>query len=174
MRRSWEAFDTLQNFKSLFFGGYQKLPKPFSCATTSIMNHQNDQCYADFCNEWCCDLEKTTKRKKNGMSLSKELAREEEGRNESSLKLPSSPLKKKEDGIKEEKSMKHSNSRREEKCIDKKDEGGYVLAKKMKELEMMDGSDMEHMLDVEEALHYYSHLRSPAYVDIVDKFFTDM
>ncbi|XP_021628075.1 uncharacterized protein LOC110626468 [Manihot esculenta] len=138
------------------------------------MNHQNDQCYADFCNEWCCDLEKATKRKKNGMSLSKELAREEDGCNESSLKLPSSPLKKKEDGIKEEKSMKHSNSRREEKCIDKKDEGGYVLAKMMKELEMMDRSDMEHMWDVEEALHYYSRLRSPAYVDIVDKFFTDM
>ncbi|OAY36743.1 uncharacterized protein LOC110626467 [Manihot esculenta] len=163
----------LQNFRSLFFGGYQKLPKPFSCATTSIMNHQNDQCYADSCNEWCCDLEKATKRKKNGMSLSKELAREEDGCNESSLKLPSSPLKKKEDGIKEEKSKKHSNSRREEKCMDK-DEGGYVLAKKMKELEMMDRSDMEHMLDVEEALHYYSRLRSPVYVGIVDKFFTDM
>ncbi|CAN1836519.1 hypothetical protein LINPERHAP1_LOCUS34803 [Linum perenne] len=50
----------------------------------------------------------------------------------------------------------------------------YVLAKKIKELEMVDVSDVEHVLDVEEALHYYSRLKSPAYLDIVDKFFTDM
>ncbi|MED6133934.1 hypothetical protein PIB30_032734 [Stylosanthes scabra] len=49
------------------------------------------------------------------------------------------------------------------------------LAKKMKELEMMmDTGDVEHVLDIEEALHYYSRLKSPVYLDIVDKFFMDM
>ncbi|GKB85791.1 hypothetical protein Tco_0958063 [Tanacetum coccineum] len=49
-----------------------------------------------------------------------------------------------------------------------------VLEQKMKELEMMDMKDEEHVLDVEEVLHYYSLLTSPIYQDLVDKFFTDM
>ncbi|KAK4754016.1 hypothetical protein SAY87_002120 [Trapa incisa] len=52
--------------------------------------------------------------------------------------------------------------------------GGLVLAKKMKELEMMEVGDMEHVLDVEEAIHYYSRITSPIYAGIVDKFFMDM
>jgi hypothetical protein len=44
----------------------------------------------------------------------------------------------------------------------------------MKELEIMDVTDVEHVLDVEEALHYYSRLKSPVYLDIVDKFFINM
>ncbi|KAJ9190158.1 hypothetical protein P3X46_001386 [Hevea brasiliensis] len=167
-----KSHKTLQHLKSLFFVGYQKLPKPFSCATSSKKNHQTDQFYTDFCNEWECDLEKATKKKKNGITLSKELAREEDGCNGSSLERPRNPLKKKEVGIKEEKSKKSSTLRKE--YSNKKDKGGYALAKKMKELEMMGGSDMEHVLDVEEALHYYSRLKSPVYLDIVDNFFTDM
>lgn len=52
--------------------------------------------------------------------------------------------------------------------------GARVLAQKMKEMEMMDAGDVEHLLDIEEALHYYSRLTSPVYLDIVDKFFMDM
>jgi hypothetical protein len=48
------------------------------------------------------------------------------------------------------------------------------VAQKLKELEMMDVSNVEHVLDVEEVLHYYSRLTCPAYLDIVDKFFMDM
>ncbi|KNA17227.1 hypothetical protein SOVF_082080 [Spinacia oleracea] len=51
----------------------------------------------------------------------------------------------------------------------------YMLAEKMKELEMMDDvGDVDHTLDVEEALHYYSRLTCPEYVDIVNNFFMDM
>lgn len=163
---------TLQHLKSLFFVGYEKLPRPFSCATSSIKNHKTDQYYTDFCNEWECDLEKAMNRKKNGITLSEKLAREEDGCVKSPSKLPQSPLKKKEERIEEEKSKKSSTSRKE--YSNKKDEGGYALAKKIKELEMMEGSDMEHVLDVEEALHYYSRLKSPVYLDIVNKFFTDI
>jgi len=49
-----------------------------------------------------------------------------------------------------------------------------VLAQKMKELDMMDSGDLEHVLDIEEALHYYSRLKSPVYLDIVDRFFIDI
>ncbi|GFP99922.1 hypothetical protein PHJA_002136300 [Phtheirospermum japonicum] len=52
--------------------------------------------------------------------------------------------------------------------------GADALARKMKDLEMMDANDMDHVLDVEEVLHYYSRLNCPSYVEIVDKFFTDM
>ena len=55
------------------------------------------------------------------------------------------------------------------------DGGSFALFQKMKELEMMnDAGDVDHMLDIEEVLHYYSHLTSPIYLDIVDKFFMDM
>ncbi|OAY52960.1 hypothetical protein MANES_04G125600v8 [Manihot esculenta] len=144
---------TLQHLKSLFF--------PFPCATSSIKNHKTDQYYTDFCNEWECDLEKAMNRKKNGITLSEKLAREEDGCVKSPLKLPQSPLKKKEERIEEEKSKNSSTSRKE--YSNKKDEGGYALAKKK--------SDIEHLLDVEEALHYYSRLKRPVYLDIV---FTDI
>lgn len=49
-----------------------------------------------------------------------------------------------------------------------------VISQRMKELEMMEFRDVDHVLDVEEVLHYYSRLRSPVYLDIVDSFFTDM
>ncbi|KAI3418970.1 uncharacterized protein J3R85_013471 [Psidium guajava] len=55
-------------------------------------------------------------------------------------------------------------------------EGGgvQVLAEKMKELELMGSADMEHVLDLEEALHYYSLLTTPVFLDIVHKFFMDI
>ncbi|KAH0921563.1 hypothetical protein HID58_021581 [Brassica napus] len=51
---------------------------------------------------------------------------------------------------------------------------GDMLAQKMKDLNMVDLRDVEHALDVREALRCYSNIRSPVYLDIVDNFFTDM
>lgn len=53
-------------------------------------------------------------------------------------------------------------------------ERSYILAKKMKELEMLDAYNMDHVLDVHEVLYHYSHLTCPVYLDIVDKFFVNM
>ncbi|CAN0901585.1 hypothetical protein LINGRAHAP2_LOCUS21499 [Linum grandiflorum] len=50
----------------------------------------------------------------------------------------------------------------------------WWVARKLKELEMMDTSDVDHVLDIEEVLHYYSRLSCPEYLDIVDKFFMDV
>lgn len=47
----------------------------------------------------------------------------------------------------------------------------HALAQKMKAMDMVDAGDLERVLDIEEALHYYSRLKSPVYVDIVDNFF---
>ncbi|KNA11448.1 hypothetical protein SOVF_134940 [Spinacia oleracea] len=47
-------------------------------------------------------------------------------------------------------------------------------AEKLKELEMMDKGNVDHKLDVEEFLRYYSCLTCPAYLDIVDKFLVEM
>ena len=55
-----------------------------------------------------------------------------------------------------------------------KGERSSLVEKKLKELEMLDKSNVEHVLDIEEVLHYYSRLTCPAYVDIVDSFFMDM
>lgn len=52
--------------------------------------------------------------------------------------------------------------------------GADIFAQKMKELGMMDPSDLEHVLDIEEALYYYSRLKCPIYLDIVDKFFMNI
>ncbi|ESQ35283.1 hypothetical protein EUTSA_v10008881mg [Eutrema salsugineum] len=51
---------------------------------------------------------------------------------------------------------------------------GDLLAQKMKDLNMVDLRDVDHALDVREALRCYSSIRSPVYLDIVDNFFTDM
>ncbi|GAB4852582.1 hypothetical protein Ancab_016796 [Ancistrocladus abbreviatus] len=49
-----------------------------------------------------------------------------------------------------------------------------LVAERLKVLEMVDNSNVDHALDIEEVLHYYSRLTCPAYVDIVDKFFAEI
>ncbi|KAE8659517.1 RAD3-like DNA-binding helicase protein isoform 1 [Hibiscus syriacus] len=86
-------------------------------------------------------------------------------------------LKIKETGGKEGKKKVRSSklSKGKEQYYYKRNrDGSYALAQKIKELEMMDVDDMEHVLDVEEALYYYSLLKSPVYLSIVDRFFMDM
>lgn len=53
-------------------------------------------------------------------------------------------------------------------------ERSYILARKMKELEMLDAYNMDHVFDVHELLHHYSHLTCPVYLDIVENFFVNM
>ncbi|PNX55583.1 hypothetical protein L195_g047003 [Trifolium pratense] len=49
-----------------------------------------------------------------------------------------------------------------------------VVEKKLKELEMLEMSNVDYILDIEEVLHYYSRLTCPLYIEIVDKFFMEM
>ncbi|XVE52098.1 hypothetical protein DITRI_Ditri02bG0094000 [Diplodiscus trichospermus] len=175
---------TLGNLKSFFFVGCKKLPKPplpdpFSCAGCSRKKHQKDQFYIDFFDDWEVSLEAAKMRRKNDAMTLKEQLREEDECSGSSFMdfADKSPVKnRKKHGDTEEKKKAGSSrlSKGEEQYCYKRNGGSYALAQKMKELEMMDVGDMEHVLDVEEALHYYSRLKSPVYLSIVDKFFMDM
>ncbi|CAA0839071.1 RAD3-like DNA-binding helicase protein [Striga hermonthica] len=75
------------------------------------------------------------------------------------------------EGLKEEKNSRKQSAKKPKGSSFR---GADSLARKMKDLEMMNPSDMDHVLDVEEVLHYYSRLKCPTYVEIVDKFFMDM
>ncbi|XVF26745.1 hypothetical protein REPUB_Repub14bG0044800 [Reevesia pubescens] len=173
---------TVENLKSLFFVGYQKLskpplPYPFSCTGGIRKRHQKDRYYTDFCNDWEVALEEAKMRRNEAMTLKDQMREEDESSGSFINFADSSPVKnKKQNGGKEEKKKVRSSqlSKGEEQYYYKRNGGSYALAQKMKELEMMDVGDMEHVLDVEEALHYYSRLKSPVYLSIVDKFFIDM
>jgi len=109
------------------------------------------------------------------MSRSRE--RMEDAANTETLTKVSSQKSFAEVGEVEEKRSEGSCELGKKECLNNSKgmkEGAHDLAQKMKELEMMNTGDVEHELDIEEALHYYSRLTSPVYLDIVDKFFTDM
>ncbi|KAL5056934.1 hypothetical protein RYX36_028538 [Vicia faba] len=151
----------LKNFKCLIFGGYQKLPralsfKPFLRQTRSNNNssrttYTSDQFYNEFYDILQSDLSR--------MNRSSEIAPTRDAAAAASNEKQS-PEKNITENVATEKKNKN--------------EGVHELALKMKELEMNDSGDVEQVLDIEEALHYYSRLKSPVYLDIVDKFFTDM
>lgn len=165
---------SLQNLKTFIFGGYKRLPKapsfnPFSCSSRrSHKDHQFDPYYPEFLEE---------------VEPGQDNAKTEMEKNIVSMKEPmkegvESPVKIKEEerGGKTEKKTGNSNagSQSGKPYLKKENGGNYWLAQKMKEMEMMDVGNVDHVLDIEEVLHYYSRLKSPVYLDIVDKFFTDM
>ncbi|KAF8393365.1 hypothetical protein HHK36_021608 [Tetracentron sinense] len=177
---------TLQNFKSFIYGGYQKLPKtppfnPFSCG--GDMNiHQSfrelDNFYTDFSNRWESVEDKSKKRNKNKIMSAKQ-SMEEDAYEGSFMKFAKwSPVKSKLEVRREEgKKMRstHEGGSEGESCSHCVREGrSYLVTQKLKELEMMDANNMDHVLDIEEVLHYYSRLTCPVYVDIVNKFFMEM
>ncbi|KAJ4958856.1 hypothetical protein NE237_025967 [Protea cynaroides] len=187
---------TIGSLKSLLSGGYERLPKtsPFnSCSRTAaggggvdINSHQSfqelDNFYRDFINRWdSSDLDKAKKRNKKkqqlidneeidggsflefGNQLQAKIRHEDERRTETEKETRRS-----HGGGGDIGSNSHSDSNRRES------RGQSVVVQKLKELEMMDSSDMEHVLDIEEVLHYYSRLTCPTYLDMVNKCFIDM
>ncbi|KAK7398943.1 hypothetical protein VNO78_10117 [Psophocarpus tetragonolobus] len=48
------------------------------------------------------------------------------------------------------------------------------VEKKLRELLKLNMSDVDHVLDIEEVLHYYSRLTCPLYLEIVDKLFMQL
>lgn len=182
---------TLQNLKSFFSERYKKLPKPpsfnpFCCGGLNPKDHQRDLFYTDFCDEWEANLYKAKESYNGSIIASKEPRNGEDACSENFMMLEKhSPVKSTQEGVVEEKKTRElqTTEKREESCSKNmigasttmlQFGGGHGLAQKIKDLEMVEAGDMEQVLDVEEALHYYSRLTSPVYQDIVDKFFTDM
>ncbi|MED6165648.1 hypothetical protein PIB30_101688, partial [Stylosanthes scabra] len=149
----------LRNFKSFFFcTGYQKLPKnpPLPLTTNhgfsfSTANYQElDNFYSDFTRQW----DSSEKHNKKATASNK-LIKKKQG-------LPSCDhAEKREEGDHE----KQKDSKKK----------STVMEKKLRELEMLETRDrVEHVLDIEEVIHYYSRLNCPLYIEIVDKFFMEI
>ncbi|KAI4387408.1 hypothetical protein MLD38_005245 [Melastoma candidum] len=146
---------TLRNFTKLLSGGYRKIPKPstlrpFSCGSfrergTKLPSKMDHFYRADW---------------QLGFEPNSAMAEEE------SVKKRAQAEKDAKVAEKRERQGVGGSGRRATEELE--------LARKMKEMEMADAGDMEQVLDIEEALHYYSRLKSPVYMEIVDRFFMDM
>ncbi|XP_023515883.1 uncharacterized protein LOC111779922 [Cucurbita pepo subsp. pepo] len=137
---------TLCNIKSFFSNTYQRLPK---AAPPFSIGHEMDK-----------DSSFMKNSNGNAVHFSKtidETQMKKVEKNEDSIKIGVTHQRKTQENLKE------YDERR--MCS---------VAKKMKELEKLDARDVDHALDIEEILHYYSRLSCPTYLEIVDKFFMDI
>ncbi|KAK4269397.1 hypothetical protein QN277_022558 [Acacia crassicarpa] len=181
---------TLRNFKSFMCGGHQRLPRSLSfnpfitCSSSSSYRRtytRRDQFYNEFYDHLQSDLSMIKRVDSDVLSGSKEPPEEEEEHasctgNFMSFSKQSEQKNKHEGKVKQKTNGSYQIGKNKNLSHDqhKKNGGAQVLAQKMKELEMIDAGDVEQVLDIEEALHYYSRLTSPVYLDIVDKFFLNM
>ena len=179
---------TLKSFKSFFSGTepYQKLPKtspynPFSFSTTAGLdmnpqtsNYQDlEKFYSEFTDRWDSNNDKAKKRNKKKIMSTDPTGEQKDGNKVSftqftTQRVEDNDQSKTRSGKVEKRQEDYSYSK------SKKEARSLSVAQKLKELEMMDMSNVDHVLDIEEVLHYYSRLTCPAYLDIVDKFFMDM
>ncbi|KAK1354752.1 hypothetical protein POM88_048008 [Heracleum sosnowskyi] len=170
---------TIQSVKSFFHEAtYQRLPKtppvmPFSCIgrhgldkTLSQSYRELDKFYTDFTNLY--DSKKTGNENTSSTCIKgfghASLARSEDC--DQMEECTRDDQKKKRIG--EEtlpNTCKSVVTREERRCL---------VARKLKELEGMDLSNVENAMDIEEVLHYYSHLTSPVYLEIFDQFFVNI
>lgn len=173
--------NTLNNFKSLFSPSYQKIPK------TPPHNHSSnndlEKFYSDFTEKWDSEKGKSKKRRKNKVMLSSSTTKQEEelhvhNHNENLVALNNAKKNgmEKSEEIEEEQRNKRSlyhqrgNKQDSSSMLNSKS----MVEKKLKELEMLEMSNVDYILDIEEVLHYYSRLTCPSYLEIVDKFFVEM
>ncbi|CAL0332384.1 unnamed protein product [Lupinus luteus] len=188
---------SLRNFKSFFLGGYKKLPR--SLSFNPFHGHSgNARTYTHFYNEFYdllqCDLNsrsvqiqsnsfETARTEPRNWALGNRIKRYDDINVNKSIESPalvvsSDAMISTGSNVSFEKQipLKENCQFGKKGYLDSKNmiEGSKVLAQKMKELEMIESGDTEHELDIEEALHYYSRLTSPVYLDIVNKFFMDM
>ncbi|TKY64492.1 ATP-dependent RNA helicase DDX11 [Spatholobus suberectus] len=170
---------SLRHFWSFFFGEYQKLSRslsvnPFLCRIGHARTHTSDQFYNEYYDLLQSDLGRI---KMYGNNMSRSAMEDAACTGSFMCFAKQSPLKSIHEERAQEKKNKGSSHLRKKEDLNSQNinKGAHVLAQKMKALDMMDaGGDLEHVLDIEEALHYYCRLKSPVYLDIVDKFFMDI
>lgn len=170
---------TLTNFKSLFSPTYQKIPK------TPLHNNPSyndlEKFYNDFTKKWDSENRKTKKRSKKKRMLSSSTTTTKQEEEEVHLHNHNhNEMEKKQDQDFEEKKNKRKLShiqrgkKQDSSSSSSTSNCKSIVEKKMKELEMLETSNMDYILDIEEVLHYYTKLTCPSYVEIVDKFFMEM
>lgn len=161
---------TIQSVKSFFNEAtYQRLPKtplmPFSCVgrhgldkTLSQSYRELDKFYTDFTNLQI--LDNTSSTILQGSRHASVACSEDYDQNKKRI------VRKRIGEVQTvSKTCKSVVTREERRCL---------VAKKLKELECMDMSNVENVMDFEEVLHYYTHLTSPVYMEIFDKFFVNI
>ncbi|KAL9330171.1 hypothetical protein ACSQ67_005174 [Phaseolus vulgaris] len=171
---------TIQNFKSCFSPGYQKLPKTPPQNHVSGLDNNNpcfedlEKFYSDFTKQWDSEKEK----KKKGKEVPDERfiglnnARREQKMNDETEKTEEC-VKKKTKGLTNERMKEKDSSLNVMRG--RRGNGNYLrMEKKLREMEMLEKSDVDYVLDIEEVLHYYSRLTCPMYLQIVDKFLMEM
>lgn len=198
---------TLNNFKSMFSPGYERLPKTpnhhhhsqfsYSLALPAAMdmdmnshNHNNpsyedlEKFYDSFTQQWDSQNEKARKgssnKKKTVLSSSSPTRQEAEVYDRRLVNA--SPVQKKKEKKHDQMDQKreenvNQNNKRMMMMISQHQRGkerNWIVEKKLRELEMLDKGNVDHVMDIEEVLHYYSRLTCPAYLEIVEKFFTEM
>ncbi|CAK9172791.1 unnamed protein product [Ilex paraguariensis] len=190
---------TLETFKSLLSDGYQRIPKsppsnPFSRSTGGSVDinisqsyRELDLFYQDFTTRWDHENEKLKKRSKK-KKTSTTRAKHEDDRicAEDLMKFskvtptnaPAKTYQVEEREDQKKKRLVYEGRRKQEYLPNSlgeiRKERNCLVTEKLKELEIVDKGNVEHVLDIEEVIHYYSLLTCPAYLDIVDKFFMDI
>ncbi|KAL8189677.1 hypothetical protein R6Q57_029243 [Mikania cordata] len=144
---------TIQSFKSYFAGGYQRLPKTPHCNPFSCTGSDGGATGIRPANH----LKKTT-------VIIKETCNKK-------LKEPNLIINHHEVDTKKQENKK---SKCEDREKDDDESSKCLVTRKLKELEMMDQSNVDLVLDIEEVLHYHSRLTCPVYRDIVEKFFVEL
>lgn len=162
---------SIESFKSYFPRGYQRLPKtppcnPFSCTGSRsgvipYTNHFNRH-YKEPNNN------NTTNNHANVSNTSKEPSSILE-LNELNLIINHNEV-----DSKKQENNKIDSGNKHEKNHDQGESSKCLVTRKLKELEMMDGNNLDLVHDIEEVLHYYSRLTCPVYRDIIEKFFVDL
>ncbi|KAK4774984.1 hypothetical protein SAY86_009919 [Trapa natans] len=160
-----KTFGAVRSFISGIGADYRKLPKDSnSCSNYGKAYSQGshselDKFYAEFSDLWDAEKMKKArgkkkKKKKSGLHLK---GAEEEVRSNNNAMI-----------------SHHIEGRREDDPSSGRSKKRQLIAKKLKELEMVDASNIDHVLDIEEFWHYYSLLTCQVYEDIVDNFFMEI
>uniref|UniRef100_A0A803LND1 Uncharacterized protein n=2 Tax=Chenopodium quinoa TaxID=63459 RepID=A0A803LND1_CHEQI len=169
---------SLQNIRNFLFGSYDKIPRtlflnPLSCSSINQRSHHLDQIYPDFFNCNQSSVSGHTDRA-NADSSMKQFTNTDAHDSTEPIRTAQDTADETAKQIEGPKKNQPSTTTSTSFRYAIANGDAYLLAQKMKELDMMDVRDVDHTLDVEEALHYYSRLTCPEYVDIVNKFFMDM
>ncbi|XP_076911264.1 uncharacterized protein LOC143569176 [Bidens hawaiensis] len=145
---------SIQTFKSCFSEGYERLPKTPSYNGRHSSGFSLENIYSEFVNDW--------EAKERVMEISY-------GKNANTLnhRKPSMMIGYHE--VDKRETQKHEGmslrEREEKKCL---------VTKRLKELEILDRNNVDHVLDIQKVIHFYSRITCPTYCEIVEKFFTEM
>ncbi|KAK9071960.1 hypothetical protein SSX86_008391 [Deinandra increscens subsp. villosa] len=145
---------SIETFKSYFKEGYEKLPKTPSYNGNCNPGFSLENVYSEFIDEWeATERVMISPYEKNASNLKYKKPLMMRGFHEV-------------DEAKEQK-QEDTSSREREKMR-------FLVTKRLKELEILDRNNVDHVLDIQEILHFYSRLTCPTYCEIVENFFTEM